>query len=70
MVALTVTRGCARLVLWEGGGSVCDETVFATRSAAVLAEDRERAHRLVAAFPTKPGPLAELAEIVDPPADP
>ncbi len=22
---LTVTRGCARLVLWEGGGSVCDE---------------------------------------------
>jgi hypothetical protein len=29
---VTVTRGCARLVLWEGGGSVCDDTISATRA--------------------------------------
>ncbi len=67
---LTVMRGCARLVLWEGGGSVCDETVFGTMAAAVLTEARERAHRLVAAYATRPDLEGELAELVDAPADP
>jgi hypothetical protein len=60
----------ARLVLWEGGGSVCDETIFATMAAAVLAEARERAHRLVAAYPTQPDLETELAERVDARSDP
>jgi hypothetical protein len=57
-------------VLWDGGGSVCDETVFATRAAAVLAEARERAHRLVAAYPTQPDLEADVSELVDASADP
>ena len=59
---VTVTRGAARLVLWEGGGSVCEETIAATTADALLNVARERAQRLVAAFPTRPDVEAELAE--------
>jgi len=67
---VTVTRGCARLLLWEGGGSVCDETISATRADVVLAEARERAQRLLAAYPTQPDAEAELAELSGTMADP
>jgi hypothetical protein len=66
---ITVTRGCARLLLWEGGGSVCDETVLASTAAAVLAEARERAYRLLVAYPTQPHVEAEVVELVDAPPD-
>jgi hypothetical protein len=67
---VTVTRGCARLLLWEGGGSVCDETISATKGAVVLAEARERAYRLLAAYPTQPDAEAGLAELFGAPAAP
>jgi len=67
---VTVTRGAARLVLWEGGGSVCDDTIAATGADVVLSEVRERALRLLDAYPTQPNVAAELAERFGAPATP
>lgn len=67
---VTVTRGSARVVLWEGGGSLCDETIAATEASVVLSAARERARRLVAAYPTQPDVEAELAELFGEPATP
>jgi hypothetical protein len=67
---ITVTRGQVQLLLWEGGGSVCDETLAATDADAVLAAARDRARRLVAAYPTRPDVEAELAELLGASADP
>ncbi len=44
----------ARLVLWEGGGSVCDEMLAATSADQVMVAARARAQRLVEAYPTRP----------------
>lgn len=67
---ITVGRGQARLLLWEGGGSVCDETVAATSANQVLAAARARAQRLVEAYPTRPNIEAELAELLGAPGEP
>jgi len=67
---ITVGRGQARLLLWEGGGSVCDETVAATSADQVLAAARAWARRLVEAYPTRPDIEAELAELLGAPAEP
>jgi len=49
-----VSGGQARLLLWEGAGSVCDETVAATSADQVMIGARARAQRLIEAYPTRP----------------
>jgi len=67
---VTITRGSARFVLWEGGGSSCDETIAPTTVDTLLAQGRNRAQRLAAAYPTQPNVEAELAEQFGAPAYP
>ncbi len=67
---VTISRGTARVVLWEGGGSVCDEIIAATTAGIVLGTVRERARRLMAAYPTRPDVEAELAARFGASADP
>ncbi len=57
---ITVTGGQARLLLWEGGGSVCDETLAATSADQLMVAARTRAQRLVEAYPTRPNVEPEL----------
>jgi hypothetical protein len=57
---ITVTGGQARLLLWEGGGSVCDETLAATSADQVMVAARARAQRLIEAYPTRPNVEDEL----------
>ncbi|MBV9327685.1 MAG: hypothetical protein JOY61_20700 [Chloroflexi bacterium] len=49
-----MTSGQARLLLWEGGGSVCDETLAATSADQVIFAARARAQQLIEAYPTRP----------------
>ena len=51
---ITVTGGQARLLLWEGGGSVCGETLAAPSADQVMVAARARAQRLIEAYPTRP----------------
>ena len=57
---ITVTSGQARLLLWEGGGSVCDETLAATSADQVIFAARARAQQLIEAYPTRPEVEPEL----------